>query len=86
MPRDLSVKGCLPASDMPMQLRVTVPNWSIRPAKLLTRSPLALRLIAFLDFATGESSVEATDEDRFARAALRSMSRRKLVRTRLTFQ
>jgi hypothetical protein len=50
-----------------MMLRVMVPRWSIRPAKLLTRSPLALRLVAFLDFTEGEGSVAATGEDRSAR-------------------
>ena len=49
-------------------------RWSMRPAKLLTRSPLVLRLMAFLDFAAAEGSVETTGEDRSARAASRSVS------------
>jgi hypothetical protein len=54
-----------------MILRIMEPRSSIRPAKL-TRSPLAFRLIAFFDFAAADASVAVTDEDRCARAALRS--------------
>jgi len=59
---------------MRMVFRVKVPRWSMRPAKLLIRSPLALRLVAFLALAVAESSVAATGEDRSARAASRSVS------------
>jgi hypothetical protein len=57
-----------------MVFRVKVPRWSMRPAKLLIRSPLALRLVAFLARAVPEGSVAATGEDRSARAASRSVS------------
>ena len=44
------------------------------PAKLWTGSPLALRLIAFLDFTLAEGSVDATGDVRAARAVSRSVS------------
>src|SRR6201995_5924693 len=71
---DRSLKGCLAASGMHMVFSVMVPRWSMRPAKLLIRSPLALRLVAFLALAVAEGSVAATGEDRSARAASRSVS------------
>src|SRR5215472_5432236 len=46
----------------------------MRPAKLWTRSPLALRLIALLDLALAEGWVEATGEERSARTRSISVS------------
>src|ERR1700751_3009758 len=71
---DSTVNFFFLAREIRMVLRVMVPRWSMRPSKLWTGSPLALRLIAFLDFAVGEGSVETTGEERSARAASRSVS------------
>jgi hypothetical protein len=71
---DSSVKCFFLASGMRMVLRVMVPRWSMRPSKLWTGWPLALRLIVFLDFAVAEGSVETTGEERSACAALSSVS------------
>ena len=62
------MNGCFFACGMRMVFRVMEPRWSINPAKLWMGSPLALRLIAFLDFAAADGSVAATGEERSARA------------------
>ena len=68
------MKRWVPRNDSRMVLHVSVPRWSTRSAKHMTRWPSADRLVAFLALAASDGSVLETGEDRSALAAASSVS------------